>query len=34
MKVLKVERKFAWDIAYVMDCYRLRITSDTRAVLP
>jgi hypothetical protein len=34
MKVLKVERKFAWDIAYGMGCYRLRITSDTRAVLP
>jgi hypothetical protein len=33
-KVLKVERKFAWDIAYGMGCYRLRIASDTKAVLP
>jgi len=33
-KVLEVERKFAWDIAYGMDCYGLRIASDTKAVLP
>jgi hypothetical protein len=32
--VLKVERKFAWDIAYGMDCYGLRITSNSKAVLP
>jgi hypothetical protein len=32
--VLKVERKFEWDIADGMDCDGLRITSDTKAVLP
>jgi hypothetical protein len=34
VKVMEVERKFAWDIAYGMDCEGLRITSDTKAVLP
>ena len=34
MKVLKVERRYAWDIAYGMTNDRLRITSDTKAVLP
>jgi hypothetical protein len=32
--VLKVERKFGWDIAYGMDCDGLRITSNVKAVLP
>jgi hypothetical protein len=32
--VLKVERKFAWDIAYGMDCDGLRITANEKAVLP
>jgi hypothetical protein len=32
--ILKVERKFGWDIAYGMDCDRLRITSNVKAVLP
>jgi hypothetical protein len=32
--VLKVERKFAWDIAYGMDCDGLRITANVKAVLP
>jgi hypothetical protein len=34
VKVVEVERKFAWDIAYGMDCDRLRITSNVKAVLP
>jgi hypothetical protein len=34
VKLLEVVRKFAWDIAYGMDCDGLRITSDTKAVLP
>ena len=34
VKILEVERKFAWDIAYGMDCDGLRITSNTKAVLP
>jgi hypothetical protein len=33
-KVLEVERKFGWDIAYGMDCDGLRITSNVKAVLP
>jgi hypothetical protein len=32
--VLKVERKFAWDTAYGMDCDGLRITANDKAVLP
>jgi hypothetical protein len=32
--VLKVERKYGWDVAFGMDCDGLRITSDTKAVLP
>jgi hypothetical protein len=32
-KVLEVERKFARDIAYGMDCDGLRITSIEKAVL-
>jgi hypothetical protein len=32
--VLKVERKFASDIAYCMDCDGLRITANEKAVLP
>jgi len=32
--VLKVERKFAADIAYGMDSDGLRITSNVKAVLP
>jgi hypothetical protein len=32
--VLKVERKFAWDVAYGMDCDGLRITANVKAVLP
>ena len=32
--VLKVERKFGWDIAYGMDCDGLRITANEKAVLP
>jgi hypothetical protein len=32
--VLKVERKFASDVAYGMDCDGLRITADVKAVLP
>ena len=32
--VLKVERKFGWDIAYGMDCHGLRITSNVKVVLP
>jgi hypothetical protein len=34
VKVLEVERKFGWDIAYGMDCDGLRITSNVKAVLP
>ena len=34
VNVLKVERKFGWDIAYGMDCDGLRITSNVKAVLP
>ena len=34
VKVVEVERKFAWDIAYGMDCDGLRITSNVKAVLP
>jgi hypothetical protein len=34
VKVMEVETKFAGDIAYGMDCDDLRITSDTKAVLP
>jgi hypothetical protein len=34
VKVLEVERKFAWDVACGMDLDGLRITSDTKAVLP
>jgi len=34
VKVLEVERKFASDIAYGMDCDGLRITSNVSAVLP
>ena len=34
VKVLEVERKFAWDIAYGMDCDGLRITANEKAVLP
>ena len=32
--ILKVERKFGWDLAYGMDCDGLRITADVKAVLP
>jgi hypothetical protein len=32
--VLKVERRFAWDLAYGMDCDGLRITANAKAVLP
>ena len=32
--ILKVERKFASDIAYGMDCDGLRITANEKAVLP
>ena len=34
VKVVEVERKFGWDIAYGMDCDGLRITSNVKAVLP
>ncbi|HEX2462177.1 MAG TPA: hypothetical protein VHJ58_18665 [Vicinamibacterales bacterium] len=34
VKVLEVERTFARDIAYGMDCDGLRITSNVKAVLP
>ena len=34
VKVVEVERKFAWDIAYGMDCDGLRITSNVKAVFP
>jgi hypothetical protein len=34
IKVLEVERKFAWDVAYGMDLDGLRIAADTKAVLP
>jgi hypothetical protein len=34
VKMLEVERKFARDVAYGMDCDGLRITSDTKGVLP
>jgi hypothetical protein len=34
VKVLEVERKFASDVAYGMDCDGLRITADVKAVLP
>jgi hypothetical protein len=34
VKVFEVERKFAWGIADSMDCDGLRITADTKAVLP
>jgi hypothetical protein len=34
VKVLEVERKFASDVAYGMDCDGLRITSNVKAVLP
>jgi hypothetical protein len=34
VKVVEVERKFVWDIAYGMDCDGLRITSNVKAVLP
>jgi hypothetical protein len=33
-KVLEVERRYAWDIAYGMGNDGLRVTSDTKAVLP
>jgi hypothetical protein len=32
--VLKVETKFASDLAYGMDCDGLRITANVKAVLP
>jgi hypothetical protein len=34
VKVLEVERKFAGDVAYGMDCDGLRITANVKAVLP
>jgi hypothetical protein len=34
VKVLEVERKFARDVAYGMDCDALRIAADVKAVLP
>jgi hypothetical protein len=34
VKVLEVERKFASDIAYGMDCDGLRVTANEKAVLP
>ena len=34
VRVLEVERKFASDTAYGMDCDGLRITANEKAVLP
>jgi len=34
VKVLEVERKFASDIAYGMNCDGLRVTANEKAVLP
>jgi hypothetical protein len=32
--VLDVERRYAWDLAYGMDCDGLRISSESKAVWP